>query len=169
MYLLQKIKNYKFLFFGFILLLFLIGLGIRIYNIEGIPPGIDWDEASIGYNAFSLVQTGKDEWGKSFPLIFQAFGDYKLPLYIYSTAGFITFLGLSVFSIKITAILAGSLSILVLYFLAQQIFKNRAISLLAATFLTFSPQSIFFSRLSQEVILLKRDSIKETFFEYVHR
>jgi 4-amino-4-deoxy-L-arabinose transferase-like glycosyltransferase len=153
MYLLQKIKNYKFLFFGFILLLFLIGLGIRIYNIEGIPPGIDWDEASIGYNAFSLVQTGKDEWGKSFPLIFQAFGDYKLPLYIYSTAGFITFLGLSVFSIKITAILAGSLSILVLYFLAQQIFKNRAISLLAATFLTFSPQSIFFSRLSQEVIL----------------
>jgi 4-amino-4-deoxy-L-arabinose transferase-like glycosyltransferase len=153
MYLFQKIINYKFFTFSLILLLFLIGLGIRIYNIDGIPPGIDWDEASIGYNAFSINETGKDEWGKPFPLLFQAFGDYKLPVYIYTTALFIKLLGVSVFSIKLTAILAGSLSIIVIYFIAQQIFKNRAISFLASIFLTFSPQSIFFSRLSQEVIL----------------
>jgi len=64
-----------------LLIIFLISLIIRLYQIS-YPPLL-WDEASLGYNAYSILQTGRDEYGKLLPLIFKSFGDYKPGLYAY--------------------------------------------------------------------------------------
>jgi len=69
----------------------------RVYKIAEIPPSLYWDEASIGYNAYSIAETGKDEWGESFPLHFRAFGEFKLPVYIYSVVPFVKIFGLNEF------------------------------------------------------------------------
>jgi len=107
-----------------ILLIFLIiGFLFRFIQIDKVPPGFDWDERSHAYNALSIAQTGKDEWGKSFPSNFRAFGDNKLPLYTYFTAFFVKIFGMNIVSSKLTAIFSGVLSILVIYF----IFKNYLI------------------------------------------
>src|SRR5258706_11914127 len=65
--------------------IFLFGLLIRIWGGNVFPPALNWDEVSHGYNAYSLLKTGRDEWGVAMPTIFRAFGDYKLPVYVYLT------------------------------------------------------------------------------------
>jgi hypothetical protein len=75
------IRNNKYLIFIVILAAIL-----RFAQITQVPPSLNWDEVSHGYNAYSLIKTGKDEWGVNLPLIFRAYGDYKLPVYIYLTA-----------------------------------------------------------------------------------
>ena len=36
---------------------------LRVWHLGTVPPGLDADEASIGYNAYSLLVTGRDEFG----------------------------------------------------------------------------------------------------------
>ncbi|PIV02180.1 glycosyl transferase, partial [Candidatus Shapirobacteria bacterium CG03_land_8_20_14_0_80_40_19] len=61
---------------AFLILIILLSLFLRIYCLQEVPPSLNWDEISHGYNAYSILKTGKDEWGKTFPLIFQAYGDF---------------------------------------------------------------------------------------------
>jgi hypothetical protein len=79
----------------FIIILFFVS---RLYRISNIPPSVYWDEASIGYNAYSVSVDGKDEWGSFLPLHFRAFGEFKLPVYIYSVVPFVSLLGTKCFS-----------------------------------------------------------------------
>lgn len=97
----------------------------RIAFINSFPARLTHDEMSIGYNAFSLLKTAKDEWGRFLPLSFQAFGDYKLPGYIYSTVPFVYLFGLNVIALKLPSILAGTLSALVLYKIALLLQKKH--------------------------------------------
>ena len=62
-----------------ILLVFLLAFVLRVYKVTSDPPSLNWDEASIGYNAYSILKSGRDEWNKSFPLHFKSYGEYKLP------------------------------------------------------------------------------------------
>ncbi|KKQ96399.1 MAG: hypothetical protein UT23_C0032G0001, partial [Candidatus Woesebacteria bacterium GW2011_GWA1_39_12] len=55
----------------------LLALFLRVYKLGDIPPSINWDEAAVGYNAFSIANFGRDEWGNVFPLVFKSFEDYK--------------------------------------------------------------------------------------------
>src|SRR4030066_1322086 len=91
--LLKEMRNN--IIFAFVLAIFLI---TRIFKIAEIPPSVYWDEASIGYNAFSIATDLKDEWGEKLPLHFRAFGEFKLPVYIYSVVQIVTLFGLNAFS-----------------------------------------------------------------------
>src|ERR1700689_3486693 len=85
-----------------LLLLFLVlfSAALRLVNISGNPPGLYQDESAIGYNAYSILKTGKDEYGVSYPLYFESFGDYKLPVYIYLTAISIKLFGMNEFAVR---------------------------------------------------------------------
>ncbi len=143
----------KLTFILLIVILF-IGFFLRFYKLGQIPPGPEWDEASVGYNAYSIAQTGKDEWGTKWPLIFPAFGDYKNPLYIYLTAAVVRLFGLNIVTTRFINALTGALLILVWFFIADLIFRNRKISLLTAFFLAVSPFGIFYSRIAGDGIML---------------
>src|ERR1700721_2106952 len=49
---------------------------LYLYRIGSDPPGLYADEASIGYNAWTIAHYGTDQYGNHFPLFFVAFGDY---------------------------------------------------------------------------------------------
>ena len=68
---------------GVLLSAILISLFLHRYKQNQVPPCINADEAAFGYNAYSILKTGKDEYGKFLPLRFESFKDYKLPLYTY--------------------------------------------------------------------------------------
>ncbi|MBI3103899.1 glycosyltransferase family 39 protein [Candidatus Daviesbacteria bacterium] len=133
-----------------LLLIVFMALGLRIYKLDSVPPAISWDEAAVGYNAWTIANYGKDEYGKPFPLFFKSFGDDKHPVHIYSTAVFVKLLGLSEFSIRLPSAVFGTLNVLLIYFLTNLLFKNRKVSLIAAAFLAISPQNIHFSRFNHE-------------------
>ena len=46
-----------------IFLVLLLGIFLRFYKLDVIPNGIDSDEASQGYDAYSILKTGKDRYG----------------------------------------------------------------------------------------------------------
>lgn len=134
-----------------ILLILLLGFLIRIYKVNANPPGFFCDEAAIGYNAYSLLKTGIDEYGKSFPFFFRSFGDYRNPVPIYLMIPSIAVLGLNEFSIRLTSVIAGSLTILFLYLIGEKLFNPR-VGLISAFFLAISPWHIHFSRFGSEYI-----------------
>ena len=140
------LKN-KFLFF--LLLLFFYFFS-RIYFLGRIPGSVYWDEASIGYNAYSVLKTGRDEWGEFLPLHFRAFGEFKLPVYIYSTIPFIYFLGLNELSVRIPSVLYSFFSLFLIYFIVKKIFNSDFISFFSAFLFSVFPWDFIFSRTGYE-------------------
>lgn len=133
-----------------LLLILLLFLFSRLYNISEIPASLYWDEASIGYNAYSVLKTGKDEWGEFLPLHFRAFGEFKLPVYIYSVLLAEIVFGVSQLAVRIPAVIFGLFSVLGLYLLVLTISKNKTISLLSSLLFAVSPWFFIFSRTGYE-------------------
>jgi len=129
----------------YLVLVLVLGSVLRLILLSQNPPSLNWDEVSHGYNAYSILKTGKDEWGNFLPLIFRAYGDYKLPSYIYLTLIPIYFLGLNSLSVRLISILAGILTILFTYLLAKKIFGEK-VGLLSAFLVAIEPWSLFLSR-----------------------
>ena len=64
-----------------------IAAGLFLAVVPGNPPGSYRDESSLAYNAYTISQSAKDEYGAVLPLFFRSFGDYKSPTYTYLLAG----------------------------------------------------------------------------------
>lgn len=122
----------------------------RLYKISEIPQSVYWDEASIGYNAYSISQTGKDEWGNFLPLHFRAFGEFKLPVYIYSVVPFVKIFGLNEFSVRFPAVLFSLGVVILTYFLAKKLTGKDSIGLWSSFFVSISPWFFIFSRTGYE-------------------
>lgn len=133
-----------------ILILIFVSFILRFFLLDGIPEGFSSDEASLGYNAYSILKTGRDEYGIPFPLAFRAFGEFKAPLYIYVTAPFIALFDLNEFATRLPSALFGLLTVICLYFLVKELFKNEQLAFLVALILSISPMSLQFTRIAYE-------------------
>ena len=127
---------------GLILLSFLL----RVVAIDKFPIGLNPDEASFGYDAYSLLKTGRDQWGNSWPLSLHSFGDYKLPLYSYLAIPFVALIGLGEFATRLPNALFGALAVVATYLLVIELFKNKKLALASAFLLAISPWHILLSR-----------------------
>lgn len=130
---------------------------LRLWQLEEHPVGFTPDEASFGYDAYSLLKTGKDQWGQSWPLVLRSFGDFKAPLYAYLTIPSVAIFGLNEFAVRLPNALLGTLAILVTYLMASELFKgtpavgftverHSSLRLLAALLIAISPWHISLSR-----------------------
>lgn len=140
----------KFSSLVILLFIFLIGLFFRFNNLANNPPSLNWDEVSFAYNAHSIVDTGKDEFGMRFPLYFRSLDDYKLPVYVYMTVISEKIFGYNNFAVRFPSALSGSLTIILVYFLCVVILKNRKIALISALVFAITPWHIQFSRMAAE-------------------
>jgi len=136
-----------------LLIITFFGLLVRILALNFSPPSLNWDEVSHGYNAYSILNTGRDEWGEFMPFIFRAYGDYKLPVYIYTTVPFVWVLGLNVYAVRLPSVLAGVGVIIFIYFLVNKLSKNRKLALVSAALVAFEPWTFFVSRAALEANL----------------
>lgn len=132
---------------GLLLIALAIAIFLRLYKLDSIPPHLSPDEASIGYNAYSILKTGRDEYGKFLPIIFKSFGDYKPGLYVYLTVPFVATLGLNEFSVRLPSALAGILSVYLIYLITRSLFtEHRSLPAISAFIASTNPWLIFFSR-----------------------
>ncbi len=138
-------------------LIFIIFLAVflRFWQIEKVPPSLYWDEVSQGYNAYSILKTGRDEHNELLPIArFKAFGDYKAPVYIYLDVPFIGIFGKTTLGVRFPSALFGSLTVLLTYFLVYELFyeseNKRKLGLWSAFFLAISPWHIQLSRAAYE-------------------
>ena len=112
-----------------LLFIILLALFLRVYKLSKVPPSLYWDEASLGYNAYSILLTARDEYGKFLPLTnFAAFGDYKPPGYIYAAVPSIAIFGLNEFSVRFPSAFFGVLTVILVYLISRKFFQNEVIS-----------------------------------------
>lgn len=142
----KNISKYTLL----ILLILFLAAFLRLFKLSSVPPSLSWDEVSIGYDAWSIIKTGKDQWGESFPVAFKSFGEYKYPLHIYTTVLSLAVFGYGEFAVRAGSAILGVINILLLYLFVVEATKNKKLGLLSALFLAISPWHIQFSRVSWE-------------------
>ncbi len=124
----------------------------RIYRLDDIPAGFFCDEAGLGYNAYSIFRTGRDETGTFLPLYVWSFGvSYKNPVFIYSSIVPMALLGPSEFAVRLTSALYGSGTVAAMFFLGRAV-MGVWVGLLAALFLAVAPWHLHFSRIAFELI-----------------
>ncbi len=155
----QKARPY-FILIGIIVL----AVFLRFWQLGKVPISPDWDEAALGYNAYSILKTGRDEYGIFLPRELRSYDDYKPPLYAYLTIPSIAAFGLNVWSVRLPSAVMGTLAVIGTYFLVLKLFEDEkekekskilgirvtSLALLTTFFLAISPWHLQFSRIAFE-------------------
>lgn len=147
----------------------ILGVGIvmlaawlRWWHLSSTPPSPYWEEVALGYDAFSLLETGNDHHGHAWPVVaFESFGDWKPAGYYYALLPFIATMGLSVTSVRLPAVIAGVLIVIGVGWLSRllgqwwklnegEVKRWQLITMLVTA---VSPWAIVFSRAAWEVNL----------------
>lgn len=137
-------KNFKLIF---LILIFALSFTLRFYKLGQVPNGLSTDEADMGYNAYSILKTGKDIFKRPWPLFFQSLDDYKPGLVFYTSIPTIALFGLSDFSIRVAPAIFGTLMPALFFFLARLLYpKERSLPYILAVLVAFAPWSIALSR-----------------------
>lgn len=118
---------------------------LRLYDLTHFPSGFNADEAALGYNAYSLLTTGRDEHGHPWPINLESFGDFKPALYTYILIPFIKILGLTEFAVRLPSAIFGILAVLFIYLLVKELIDDNC-ALISAALLSVSPWHLHFSR-----------------------
>lgn len=126
-----------------------IGFIIRLINLEKMPNGLIPDEASAGYEAFSILNYGTDRLGKSMPVFLISWGSGQNALYTYLLIPFIKLLGLTKFAIRLPMALISCISIITIYFLLKNIF-NKKVATIGTIFFAICPWHIMKARYGLE-------------------
>lgn len=159
------------------LLIFSLAAFLRLWQLGDNPPSLFMDEASNGYNAYSILKTAKDEYGNFMPLTFRAFGDYNPALSVYTLVPSVALFGLNEFSVRLPSSLLGTATVIVCYFLTRKLLTDKirinimgfrtSVAILASLFLAISPWHIQFSRYDHEAnFMIFFTTLSITFFLY---
>ncbi len=127
----------------------LIAVATRFFMLGDAPAGIYVDEAAQGWNAYSILLTGRDEFGKSFPIVFRSFIDFKTPVYIYLLVPLIAIFDLTIFTVRLPSFIFSLLTIPFLYLLIRDFSPKKigvTLGLVTVFLLSFSPWHVLFGR-----------------------
>jgi 4-amino-4-deoxy-L-arabinose transferase-like glycosyltransferase len=140
----QAIANNNF----WLILIIILAVVLRVCWLGEAPNTFSTDEASDGYDAYSILLTGRDRYGDYLPIILRAFNDARESLYVFLLVPLIKLFGLNEFITRFPAAVAGVLIVPVVYWLAKELFVRQKIALFAAFLTAISPWGIYYSRLT---------------------
>src|SRR3989304_265661 len=133
----------------------------RVFRVTQSPPSPYWEEVALGYDAYSILQTGSDHHGNWWPVIaFESFGDWKPSGFFYTLVPFIKVFGLTVFAVRLLSVVSGvgivvGVGVLMRQY-TERLFKapeRRTLILLTLFLAAVSPWLIQFARAAWEVNL----------------
>lgn len=132
-------RNWKLCF------VMLLAIASRSVLLGVIPCGVHADEAFAGYEAYSILNYGKDSWGYSFPVYLTTWGSGMSALESFLMIPFIRLGGLNLVTIRIPQMIMGIISVLVVYLLFSRIADHKK-ALWAAAMIAVCPWHIMMSR-----------------------
>lgn len=140
-------------------LVLILAILVRFFKLDTLISPY-WEEAALGYDAYSISQTGKDHHGNNFPIVaFESFGDWKPAGYFYAIVPFIKIFGSGVLATRLPSALAGIAIVVGIFVLIKQILptsylnKEPYLPHLGMFIATISPWGVLFSRSAWEVNL----------------
>ena len=129
----KKYREYLLL-----LLIFFVALFLRLYKQPSYPTCLHRDEAQYAYNAYSILKTGRDEWGELMPIHFRFNGEDHVPLIFYFIAICFQVFGVNDVSVRMPAIILGSLIPIVSYFFIKLLSKDKKLAYIFAFLLVIN-------------------------------
>lgn len=130
----------------FFLIIIVIGIVLRILFIDRFPAGLNCDEASAAYNAFSILKTMSDRYGNFMPVYMSSFGLGQSALFTYLTLPFVKIFGLNIISTRLPMAVISSISLVVFYKMLKFTEFNDKIKLFALLFFALNPWHLMKSR-----------------------
>lgn len=119
--------------------------------LDRVPVSMSDDEIREIYSSYSIAKTGRDIFGKPFPLVIamDGFSTYgQVPIYLSSL--FFLVLPLNPFTGRLPYALSGVLSILFFYFIIKRLFRNEVVAIFSSLALSVSVWHIQLSRFAIE-------------------
>jgi 4-amino-4-deoxy-L-arabinose transferase-like glycosyltransferase len=130
-----------------ILLAMIVGAILRFARLGDVPPGLNQDEAVSGYDAYSLLLTGRDHLGHPATLAgLESFGDWVSPMLTFLTIPAVALFGLKVETLRGVSAAVGVLAVPLIAGLAVELFGRRALGVVAAWLIAISPWHVHQSR-----------------------
>lgn len=115
----------------------LVGWFLFTYKLTDVPPGINGDEAAIGYSASLITKTGYDARGKFLPIFTTlSWPDWKQPITIYSTVAAFKLFGTTFFNLRAVSVFFVLVSGTIIFFLVKESFDKKLASLALVIFAT---------------------------------
>lgn len=143
---------------AFLAIIIAVGAFFRLESLTHLPIALFGDEIDVGYQAWSLVSTGRDYMGHLLPTYIQSLAEWRAPLLMYLTAPFVGILGPTDLAVRLPVALIGIASIYLIYLLAKTLFKSspdvKYLALFSALLLALTPWHIHYSRAAFEVVPL---------------
>ena len=134
-------------------LLLCLGFVLRLAALGTLPAGLNQDEASAGYDAFALLQSGVDRNGDSWPVLFVSWGSGQNVLMSYLALPFIALFGLSEVTLRLPNAICGCLTLMVFWLLARRT-RGKYFGVTALFLLALNPWHIMAGRWALESNLL---------------
>lgn len=144
--LLGQLSKMKKISLILLLLIILLGGFLRLYGLSKSPPSLNWDEAADGYNAYSISETLKDEYGVTLPIFTKSFGEYKSTLPIYLMIPSIKIFGLNEKGVRFPSALLGTIAIVIIFLIGRKIFNSDSIGLASAFVFAIEPWAVHLGR-----------------------
>lgn len=137
--------------------IFVLATFLRVYALWLVPPSASLDEASLSYNAYSLLKTGSDEYGTKWPLLLRAYDDWRPALYVYMVIPFVWVFGVTAFAVRFPSALLSIIAVCLVYkigeLIGEKYVKRAPIGLISSGIFAISPWHIYISRLGHEANL----------------
>lgn len=135
-------------------IIFAFAIIVRLIKLDSIPIELFGDELDGGYQAYSILKTGRDIRGYKFPIYFHSLSESKAPVYLYSTVPFVAVFGLNEWGVRLPSVFFGMIGILFIYLLAKKIFIDEKIAIFSLLVCSLLPWHIQYSRAGLEETLL---------------
>lgn len=124
----------------------LLAILFRFFKLSDFPVSLSMDETAFGYNAYSILKTGRDEWGQFLPLAFKSVGDYKPPVDVYLMVPSAAIFGLTDFSERLPMALMGVGTVIAFIFLVRQFGMGWKSAIFTGVWLAVLPWHVYYSR-----------------------
>ncbi|MFC1625717.1 ArnT family glycosyltransferase [Patescibacteria group bacterium] len=146
----KAVKNTKLI----LLVILFIASFLRLWKISVNPPSLFGDELDVGYQAYSILKTGRDYYGNFMPIHFHSLAEWRTPLYLYSTVPTVAVFGISPLGVRLPAAIFGIMGVLAIYLLISNVAKDKQLGLVASLVMAVNPWHIQYSRAGFEVTQL---------------
>ena len=144
-----------------LLLILILSAFLRLWKISEVPVSLFGDELDVGYQAYSILKTGRDYYGNFMPIHFHSLAEWRTPLYLYSAVPTVAIFGITPVGVRVPAVIFGVLGVFGIYLLVREILSYNSEpvtkhprALFAALLLAISPWHIQYSRAGFEVTML---------------
>lgn len=135
------------------LVIFLLGIFLRVFKFGEIPAGLNQDEVSAAYEAISLSSSGLDRWGNQFPAYFISWGSGQNALLSYLDIPIFLIAGVSNLTIRFWPLIFGILTIPLVFWIVNKTIGKKT-ALFSSLVISISPLFVMTSRWALESNLM---------------